>query len=513
MKFDDLYNLMLESGFRPGAAKNRGLYSRAMDSEGPSGVTSSPIGRSDYNPEEYVPDNKDPKDKGMSDAASVIKILGKSFQLLKNDEVFQDQMRGIMNGFKKNRQQINAYQENIIKYKPKVIDNLWGRINRLIKIVNDPKKRLDSDITDFEEELEDLKKQKDEEQAELDKVFKEIENVAGENEDINDSYLAQMLAIVQDTSKRLYKQLSNEIQIDKENKKPEILALHELDYDKLEKEIVKNYEVQLYLLESLFTDNEKSPLRLFLNIQEERYKNAKINFFQTDRGDNYSIAAEQLYRNLPLFSLVNYFSHVILKSPPIKLNTKQAKKVKKVGSGDGMVKRLENVKTEKQFEDLRPDLINYIKSLKIDKFKKDTMVNIANQPFAPIRGRATSAVKLIAMLKADNITESFDDFFEQILSEFSYDEDDYKLDMMEIVESKSKKCTGPTKKASSDRKGKKWTKCAKQPDGSYKRIHWGEAGVRVGSGDSKRKKSFKARHKCSSAKPGSPKAQACKDWK
>jgi hypothetical protein len=178
-----------------------------------------------------------------------------------------------------------------------------------------------------------------------------------------------------------------------------------------------------------------------------------------------------------------------------------------------MVKRLENVKTEKQFEDLRPDLINYIKSLKIDKFKKDTMVNIANQPFAPIRGRATSAVKLIAMLKADNITESFDDFFEQILSEFSYDEDDYKLDMMEIVESKSKKCTGPTKKASSDRKGKKWTKCAKQPDGSYKRIHWGEAGVRVGSGDSKRKKSFKARHKCSSAKPGSPKAQACKDWK
>jgi hypothetical protein len=76
------------------------------------------------------------------------------------------------------------------------------------------------------------------------------------------------------------------------------------------------------------------------------------------------------------------------------------------------------------------------------------------------------------------------------------------------------KCTGPTKKASSDRKGKKWMKCARQSDGSYKRIHWGQAGVRVTgkSGNTKRKKSFRARHKCSSAKPGSPRAAACADW-
>ncbi|MEN6290790.1 MAG: hypothetical protein ABFD07_02080 [Methanobacterium sp.] len=79
---------------------------------------------------------------------------------------------------------------------------------------------------------------------------------------------------------------------------------------------------------------------------------------------------------------------------------------------------------------------------------------------------------------------------------------------------KSSKCTGPTKKTSSDRKGKKWTKCARQPDGSYKRIHWGQKGVKVTgkSGDTKRKKSFRARHKCASAKPGSPQQAACNDW-
>jgi hypothetical protein len=76
------------------------------------------------------------------------------------------------------------------------------------------------------------------------------------------------------------------------------------------------------------------------------------------------------------------------------------------------------------------------------------------------------------------------------------------------------KCTGPTKKASSTSKNKKWMKCVRQPDGSYKRVHWGQKGVKVTgkSGNTKRKKAFKARHKCSSAKPGSAQAQACKDW-
>jgi len=85
------------------------------------------------------------------------------------------------------------------------------------------------------------------------------------------------------------------------------------------------------------------------------------------------------------------------------------------------------------------------------------------------------------------------------------------IDMLLIME---EKCTKVTQKAHSSRKGKKWMKCAKQSDGSIKRIHWGQAGVRVTgkSGNTKRKKSFKARHGCSHAKAGTPKAQACKDW-
>ena len=83
-----------------------------------------------------------------------------------------------------------------------------------------------------------------------------------------------------------------------------------------------------------------------------------------------------------------------------------------------------------------------------------------------------------------------------------------------LDEKKSARCTKVTKKASSTKKGKKWMKCVKSDSGGYKRIHWGQKGVRVTgkSGNTKRKKSFKARHNCAKAKSNTPQGQAWKDW-
>ena len=93
----------------------------------------------------------------------------------------------------------------------------------------------------------------------------------------------------------------------------------------------------------------------------------------------------------------------------------------------------------------------------------------------------------------------------------SQSENDSKGDEIE----EGGKCTKATQKTSSTRKGKKWMKCIKNPDGKgYVRRHWGQKGVRVtgDSGDTKRKKSFRARHGCEDAKPGTPKKLACDDW-
>jgi len=81
------------------------------------------------------------------------------------------------------------------------------------------------------------------------------------------------------------------------------------------------------------------------------------------------------------------------------------------------------------------------------------------------------------------------------------------------MQEKNAKCTKTTKKASSTSKGKKWMKCVKSDSGGYKRIHWGQKGVKVsGKANTKRRKSFRARHKCSTAKSNTPRGQACKDW-
>ena len=90
--------------------------------------------------------------------------------------------------------------------------------------------------------------------------------------------------------------------------------------------------------------------------------------------------------------------------------------------------------------------------------------------------------------------------------------DEYSVNEDELDE--GGKCTKITKKASSTRKGKKWMKCVRSDSGGFKRIHWGQAGVRVTgkSGNTGRKKSFKKRHNCSKAKSNTPQGQACKDW-
>lgn len=75
------------------------------------------------------------------------------------------------------------------------------------------------------------------------------------------------------------------------------------------------------------------------------------------------------------------------------------------------------------------------------------------------------------------------------------------------------RCTKATEKTTSTRKGKKYMKCIKNPDGEgYIRKHWGQKGARAAPKGSKRNKSFNKRHKCSTAKPGTARKLACDDW-
>lgn len=469
MNFDDLYNLVVEGkGTKPGER-----FFRASEMEGPSGIASSPIGKSNYNPEIFKPEQKDPADKGMTDQANVIKLLGKSFQLLKNDDVFADQMKGIMKGFEKNRRQISAYQESVLKTKPKYIDNLWGRINNLVTIINNPQNKTEKDIEDFKEDLVKFKAIRDEAQAELNDVYESIENVSQENEEINDSYLEQMLAVIRDTAKRLYKKQAEEILKTPEESPKRTIPLHELDINMIEKEVAKNAQTQLQLLEMLFSDSsDMNPLVLFLDMQKQNYDEYKNNFFEAKRGDNYSISIEQLYRSLPLFKMISYFYNVIMKSPVISLNMKQAKRAKALGGGDDMIQRLEGVKNEKEWEEIRPDLLTYLKKQKIDKDRKKMLTDLAKGRFPAIRGRANAAIKLVTALKAAAITESFDELANSYASSFDVDINDFMIDLQEVKIYMEETAKKRFKKVVTNKK-----------TGRKKTVRYGQAGKAKDGGD------------------------------
>jgi hypothetical protein len=73
------------------------------------------------------------------------------------------------------------------------------------------------------------------------------------------------------------------------------------------------------------------------------------------------------------------------------------------------------------------------------------------------------------------------------------------------------RCTKVTKQQSSTRSDKKYMRCVKT-DSGYKRIHYGDPNLRIKKSNPKKRKSFRARHKCSTAKPGTARYYSCKNW-
>ena len=80
-----------------------------------------------------------------------------------------------------------------------------------------------------------------------------------------------------------------------------------------------------------------------------------------------------------------------------------------------------------------------------------------------------------------------------------------------IIEKQQHRCTKVTGQTSSTRKDKKYMRCTRV-GGKLKRVHYGDPNLRIKKSNPKKRKSFRARHKCSSAKPGTAKYFSCKNW-
>lgn len=81
-----------------------------------------------------------------------------------------------------------------------------------------------------------------------------------------------------------------------------------------------------------------------------------------------------------------------------------------------------------------------------------------------------------------------------------------------LEEKKASRCTKTTGQQSSTRPDKKYMRCVKT-DSGYKRVHYGDPKRRIKKSNPKRRKSFRARHKCSQKKDKTSAGYwSCKNW-
>jgi len=99
------------------------------------------------------------------------------------------------------------------------------------------------------------------------------------------------------------------------------------------------------------------------------------------------------------------------------------------------------------------------------------------------------------------MTTQFDILFEQLM---------HNAENI-FTEGKGARCTKVTGQQSSTRSDKKYMRCTRV-DGKLKRVHYGDPNLRIKKSNAKKRKSFRARHKCSSAKPGTARYFSCKNW-
>lgn len=98
--------------------------------------------------------------------------------------------------------------------------------------------------------------------------------------------------------------------------------------------------------------------------------------------------------------------------------------------------------------------------------------------------------------------------FEQLLKLIEEGRDIFTNEMI----NEETKCTKVTGQQSSSRSDKKYMRCVKTPTG-YKRVHYGDPNLRIKKSNPKKRKAFRARHKCSQKKDKtSPGYWSCKNW-
>jgi hypothetical protein len=550
MKFEKLFNLVTEAGFRPSAPKNMGgarVYA-AQQSTGPAGVGSSSVGRND-NPELQTPIKRwefDPSvdtDKGgVKKEAKAWRTLFNSFSLLSNDKNFQDEIKTISKTFDKRRDSYKniLWGETDLGYKfftkydeesrvntlPATIDKQLGlrsdyetkiakmqaainysklgpsaifalekdiatitakvniiekelkkempnhrreklqkelfRVNsKLVKyeeklnFINDKKgaSYKKSEIFDYMEKIKELDKKIQKNQEELKTVTDRTTKIQSNNEENNNIAIEQFKKQVVSSAEKIKVALGEEI---KELQMTEDEGLEDVD-DVMEVDwsnIPKNFKTKVKMLDALAsTDPAVNPIfgyidsfdNWYYEIGDDGAKSRVKDLDSREFNPQLNITKIRDYMSLPFVRLMSIYSSASIPKMSVKKEADLKRHENSYTNFSEYIKQFPNSRdpnvikqTEKAWndEDTKDMLRSFIASMAIEN--KDTQYKAINQRFGVTRSGFNSFQQLKSMIDSDMKRfypkeESFDKIFEKLINEKVWDEDDFKLDTMEVL--------------------------------------------------------------------------------
>ena len=561
MKFEKLYNLVLEAGFRPSAPKNMGgsRVNKVVNSDpsqmvnagggkmvGPIGASS--VGRND-NPETVVPisrwefnPNVDMDRGGVKKQAKAWRTLFNAFSLLSNDKNFQDEVKSISKRFDKNRDSyknvigvsdeegnkkfVNYDEESRINTLPATIDkqlgkrteleselrkynmirnytkmspgeviklkreiaSLQGQVKVLDGELSDPtmprirkdkltnqlmklnqklghsedklnwvqnKKTItvDSDILELQDKIAALDKKIEKNQEELTTLTDRTTKIQSNNEENNGIAIEEFKKQVNVSAAKIKADLAEqikELQMTEDEGIEDVDDVMEVDWNN----VPSNFKTKVEMLDSLeSTDPAVNPIFGYIDSFNNWY------YETSDEGDRIrvkdldsrefnpqlNITKIRDYMSLPFVRLMSIYSSASIP----KMSLKKEKDLRKheniysnfkeyIGQFPNSSDPVTNEHNRKSWVDpeIKEMLRSFIAGMAIEN--KNLEYNMINQPWAISRTGSNSFQQLKSTVDSDMKRfypkqESFDKLFDKIIKEKVWNDDDFKLDTMEIL--------------------------------------------------------------------------------
>lgn len=471
---------------------------------GARGLKTSAIGSKTFNPQIATPINKKlGVDKPGAGGVAAKKMLRNAFRLLRNDSDLSGEVNSILADYATKRQSISHDDEVVIRNNIGTIDENQKKLDNYVKALQDHNegKATLSDPQNVKEKIGELKDNIDSLKVELKDVLDKVEFYAEDNEVLEQNLRKKLIRASKQAAQKLIEKLGVPQQA-----VASVKSLDQLDELVTTDEEMQQQETKLAVLKSLTEESPQNNILIrFLDLALNRYEDYKRGLSMS--GPLATIELNKEFNRLPLSVFSMFYNSSVKDASEIKLLPMSggAKALQGGFKGSQAGSRAvppQAIQAKKLLDRNFGSNEQGVLRQALNMFNQagagpKTMEKLRGIAADVINGVEGSPARLATIIYGNEgpITESFRDLVEYYLTEAK----------------KGARCTKVTGQQSSTRSDKKYMRCARV-DGKLKRIHYGDPNLRIKKSNPKKRKSFRARHKCSSAKPGTAKYYSCKNW-